>query len=262
MSRDEDRGWPSLGDEDWGPTRQTLHRYLQIVGKIRMSLVPPHPHWWNTTLYVSDRGLTTGTMPYDGRELNISFDLLDHRLVVAISGSAARTFELGARPACAEFYRDLVETLDGLGVQVEIRPVPYDLEGPSFPEDTVHRTYAAEAVTAYWRVLAGTERVLTELASRFTGEASPVHLFWHLLDLSYTRHCGTQVMEFGFGFGDERHGFGPAFHARAESHEAGVTHRALLPYDVMRATSNPHQTLLDFYQNAHLAGVHSAGWDV
>jgi hypothetical protein len=277
MSCDEDMSWPSLGDEEWGPTKQTLHRYLQMVGKVRMSLAPPHPHWWNTTLYLSDRGLTTGTMPYDGRELEISFDLLDHRLVVAINGSAARTFNLGARPACADFYRDLFDALDDVGLQVDIRPVPYDLDGPSFPEDTVHRSYEAEAVTAYWRVLAGTEGVLTEFASRFSGEASPVHLFWHLLDLSYTRHSGTQVM--AFGFGDERNAPSPAFHyyiapeperlveqtldpAPAEWRDVGSGHRAVLPYDVLRATTDPHQTLLDFYQSAYLAGARSAGWDV
>lgn len=269
--------WPSLGDEEWEPTKQTLHRYLQIVGKIRMSLVPRHTHWWHTTLYLSDRGLTTGTMPYGDRNLEISFDLLDHRLVVATSDAAARTFDLGARPACADFYRNLFDVLDELELQVDIRPVPYDLEGPSFPEDTVHRSYDAEAVTAYWRVLAGTERVLSEFASRFTGEASPVHLFWHLLDLSYTRHSGTQVM--AFGFGDERDVPSPAFSyyitpepdhlvektldpVHAEWRDVGSAHRAVLPYDVLHATSDPHQTLLDFYQSAYLAGARSAGWHV
>ena len=132
--------------------------------------------------------------------------------------------------------------------------MPYDLGSPSFPEDTVHRSYDAGAVTAYWRVLAGTERVLTEFASRFTGEASPVHLFWHLLDLSYTRHSGTQVM--GFGCGDQPDAPSPAFHyyiapeperlveqsldpVQAQWRDVGSGHRALLPYDVLRATSAP-----------------------
>jgi hypothetical protein len=277
VSRDEDMSWPSLGDEAWEPTQQTLHRYLQIVGKIRMSLVPPHPHWWHTTLSVNDRGITTGTMPYDGREMEISFDLIDHHLVVATDDPAARTLDLGARPACADFYRDLFDALGELGLHVDIRPVPYGLAGPSFPADTVHRSYDAEAVTAYWRVLASTERVLTEFGSRFTGEASPVHLFWHLLDLSYTRHSGNQVM--AFGFGDERDEPSPAFHyhiapqperlveqplepVQARWRDIGSGHRAVLPYDVVRATSDPHQTLLDFYQSAYLAGARSARRDV
>lgn len=89
-------------------------------------------------------------MPYDGREVEISFDLLDHRLVVETNDSVARIFDLGARPACADLYRDLLDGLDELGLQVDIHPFPFDLgEGPSFPEDTIHRSYEADAVTAY-----------------------------------------------------------------------------------------------------------------
>ena len=277
MSRDEDVTWPSLERAGWESTRETLHRYLQVIGKIRMSLVPPGPDWSHATLSLSDRGVTTGPMPYGGRELEISLDLLDHRLVVATGEPRARAFDLGDRPACADFYRDLFDALDSLGLHVDIRPVPYDLEGPSFPEDTVHRSYVAEAVTAYWRVLSATERALTEFAARFTGEASPVQLFWHLLDLSYTRRSGSQVM--AFGFGDERTAPSPAFHyyivpeperlaeqpldpAPAQWRDVGSDHRAVLPYDVLRAASDPRQALLDFYQSAYLAGARSAGWEV
>ena len=56
--------WPGLPYEDWRPTKQTLHRYSQMVGKVRMALVPPRNHWWHVTLYVCARGLTTGPMPH------------------------------------------------------------------------------------------------------------------------------------------------------------------------------------------------------
>jgi hypothetical protein len=42
--------------EAWEPTKQTLHRYTQIVGKVRMALVPPRNHWWHVTLYVTPGG--------------------------------------------------------------------------------------------------------------------------------------------------------------------------------------------------------------
>jgi hypothetical protein len=58
--------WPELPYEAWEPTKQTLHRYTQIVGKVRMALVPPRNHWWHVTLYVTERGLSTGPMPYGG----------------------------------------------------------------------------------------------------------------------------------------------------------------------------------------------------
>jgi Family of unknown function (DUF5996) len=282
MTRDEHARWPSLSYDDWRPTRQTLHRYLQMVGKIRMSLVPFRHHWWHTTLQLDTRGLTTGPMPYGDGEVEIVFDLLHHRLLVLTSDGRDRMFDLGARPTCADFYRDLFGALDDLGLKVDIHPVPYDLgEGPAFPEDTIHGHYDADAVTAYWRVLAGTEHVLGDFASDFAGEASPVHLFWHLLDLSYTRHSGSPGAVIGFGFspGDERDLPYPAFFSytapeperlaeqplepgSAQWRDIGSGHRAVLNYDDMRATSDPHQTLLDFYRSAYLAGARTAGWDV
>jgi Family of unknown function (DUF5996) len=290
MSRNIRVSWPSLSCEGWERTQQTLHRYLQLVGKVRMSLVPPRHHWWHTTLHLATRGLTTGPMPHGNREVEIALDLIDHRLLVLSSDGRERCFELGARPACADFYRDLLTSLEHVGVQVDIVPVPYDLgPGPSFPDDTVHATYEPDAVTAYWRVLAGTGRVLEELASRFSGEASPIHLFWHRLDLCYTRHRlggGTtasrehpQVIGFGFGVGDERAVPFPAFYCyvdpepprllehslepvRAHWREVYSSHRAVLPYDVMRATADPSRTLLEFYETAYLLTARSAGWDI
>jgi uncharacterized protein DUF5996 len=296
MSRSTPARWPSLSSDEWEPTRQTLHRYLQMVGKVRMALVPFRHHWWHTTLQLATRGLTTGPMPYRDGEVEISFDLLDHRLLILTSDGRERRVDLGARPACADFYRDLFDALDELDVRVHIRPVPYDLgEGPAFPEDTVHRSYEADAVTAYWRVLADTGQVLTDFASGFTGEASPVHLFWHLLDLSYTRHPrrpgplvvgddgvprdDTQVVAFGFSPGDQRGIAFPAFYSyaapepaqlaehplepvQAQWRDIGSGHRAVLAYDTLRSAADPHRTLLDFYQSAYLAAARAAGWDV
>ena len=59
--------WPALPYAEWEPTKQTLHRYTQIVGKIRMALVPFRNHWWHVTLQPVTRGLSTGPMPYRGR---------------------------------------------------------------------------------------------------------------------------------------------------------------------------------------------------
>ena len=51
--------WPELNWTDWSATGDTLHRFTQIVGKVRMALTPLINHWWNVTLYVTSRGLTT-----------------------------------------------------------------------------------------------------------------------------------------------------------------------------------------------------------
>ena len=144
----------------------------QIVGKIRMALVPFRNHWWHVTLYVTDRGLSTGAMPAGDREAEIAFDLLRHRIVVTTSDGGRRELDLVARPACADVYTDLFAALAELGVDAEIHPEPFDLgESPAFHEDRDHRHYDPDAVHRYWRVLAMTQRV--EALIRSAGQFAP-----------------------------------------------------------------------------------------
>jgi len=289
--------WPPLPYQEWEPTKQTLHRYAQILGKIRMTLVPFRNHWWHVTLLPATRGLSTGPMPYGGRDVEILLDLLDHRLLIGTSDGQQRELELRQRPSCADVYRALFAALHEVGVEVQINPEPFDLgDSPAFPDDRLHDTYDADAVHRYWRILAGTTHVLTEFASRFNGKASPVQLFWHSFDLAYARYSGRrapvpasadpvtaeayshEVIAFGFWPGDDRRTPYPAFYsytapepdglalrplepAQAEWQDTGSGHLAVLAYDTLRATADPHQELLSFYESAYQAGARSASWD-
>jgi hypothetical protein len=289
--------WPGLPYADWEPTKQTLHRYTQIVGKIRMALVPFRNHWWHVTLLPDSRGLTTGPMPYEGRDVEIRFDFLGHRLHVVASDGGERTLELGHRPACADFYGDLLAALGELGVQVSIHAEPFDLgDSPAFAVDRTHRSYDADAVSRFWHILAATEHVLARFASRFNGKASPVQLFWHSFDLAHARYSGRpapvpagadpvsaeayshEVIAFGFWPGDDRRTPYPAFYsytapepeglaaaslqpADAEWQDTGNGSLAILPYDAVRTSADPEATLLAFYQAAYDAGANAAGWD-
>ena len=215
--------WPPLPYAAWEPTKQTLHRYTQMVGKVRMALTPPRNHWWHVTLYLSTRGLTTGPMPDEDRYVEVEFDLLEHRLVVSTTDGGRRTLELAHRPACADVYRGLFGALDDLGVHAPIHPEPFDLgDSPPFADDTAHDAYDADAVERYWRALASGARVLEEFRGSFAGKASPVHLFWHSFDLAHARYSGRrapvapdadpvtaeansdEVIAFGFWPGDDR----------------------------------------------------------
>src|SRR5688572_24146733 len=120
-----DSRWPALALEEWEPTYLTLHRWTQIVGKIRLALAPPLNHWWHTPLYVSARGLTA-TMPCDSRLLTLAFDFCSHRLVADTSDK--RSASLALEPmAVAEFYRRVLDMLAGLGVHPRIHPVPVEV---------------------------------------------------------------------------------------------------------------------------------------
>ncbi|MFF5213297.1 DUF5996 family protein [Streptosporangium sp. NPDC000396] len=63
--------WPRLRVADWHETRDTLHMWMQIVGKVRLAHAPLMNRWWNVTLYVSSRGLTTSAIPYGAEAFDV-----------------------------------------------------------------------------------------------------------------------------------------------------------------------------------------------
>jgi hypothetical protein len=85
---------PELNFADWRETKDTLHLYLQIVGKIRMQLAPPRNHWWHVTLYVDTRGLTTRRLHHRDTTFDIRLDFVDHALVVSTDEGRTEGFPI------------------------------------------------------------------------------------------------------------------------------------------------------------------------
>ena len=111
--------WPELPYAAWKDTRDTLHLWTQIVGKIRLALTPWLNHSWHVALYVTARGLTTSPIPWRGGSFQIDFDFIDHVLWVRTARA------ISARSCCepmsvAEFYAALMIALRELGIDVRI----------------------------------------------------------------------------------------------------------------------------------------------
>jgi Family of unknown function (DUF5996) len=187
--------WPALPLEEWQDTYATLHMWTQIVGKIRLAQTPLINHWWNVPLYVTARGLTTSAMPYKDRTFQIDFDFVDHQLLIQCHDGATEALALAPR-SVADFYREVMRTLDGLGIPVKIWPMPVEVPDPiRFDQDHQHASYDAEYANRCWRILTLTERVFTAFRSRFIGKCSPVHFFWGSFDLAVTRFSGRRAPE-------------------------------------------------------------------
>ena len=62
---------PNLMLSEWQPTRDTLHEYAKIIGKLRGHYMPKSKHWWHITLNVSAHGLTTTPFPIVGQNLEL-----------------------------------------------------------------------------------------------------------------------------------------------------------------------------------------------
>src|SRR5947209_8428569 len=116
---------PPLPLESWEPTKDTLHLWAQIVGKVRMASTAPRNHWWHVPLYVDVRGLTTRRMhAANGTAFEIDFDFIEHRLAVRTDSGAVESFALVDGLSVAAFDGELHATLARLGIDVEIRESP------------------------------------------------------------------------------------------------------------------------------------------
>ena len=62
-----------------------------------------------------------------------------------------------------------------------------------FRDDTEHASYDPDAVSRFWRILDWTDGVFEEFSGWYCGKTSPVHLFWHSLDLAVTRFGGRRA---------------------------------------------------------------------
>lgn len=288
--------FPSLPLEKWKDTKNTLHLYLQIVGKIRLSLFPRLNHWWHVPLYVSTRGLTTRPIPYGYGNFEIEFNFIEHRLKISTSNGLWREFTLYNGLTVAEFHRQLFENLKALGIKAKIKALPY--EAPSeipFPKDQEHKSYDIKYVEKFRKILIGVNDIFEEFRGRFSGKSTPVHLFWHSFDLALTRFSGKEaevregagmverqaysheVISFGFWAGDENVS-GPAFYSYTAPEPKNLTKEklkpdaafwntdkgamALLMYDEARKTESPRETVLEFLESAYRAGAKRAGWDL
>jgi hypothetical protein len=126
-------------------------------------------------------------------------------------------------------------------------------------------------------------------------KTSPVHLFWHGLDLAVTRFSGRrapaapgwgvvdretythEVISFGFWAGDDKvreatyysYTFPepaglreqPLRPGEAVWAEEGRSPAALLPYEAVRAAADPRAALLAFLESTYQAGASTASWD-
>ena len=196
MSGVQTKAWPTLPLGAWRDTCATLHRWTQVVGKVRLALAPRINHWWQVPLYVTARGLTTSPIPYGTRSFQIDFDFIAHRLMIVVSDGAVEGFAL--RPlSVAEFHRALMARLRALGIEVHIWTMPVEIAGPvvRFEQDHAHAAYDAEYARRFWQILVQADRVFTEFRAQFIGKASPVHFFWGSFDLAVTRFSGRAAPE-------------------------------------------------------------------
>ena len=284
--------WPALPYEEWRDTRDTLHMYTQVMGKLRLALSPFEPEWANVPLYVSARGLTTSPIPVGLRAIDAEFDFFDHALVMRSSDGHVERRPLGG--TVAEFYQDVMRALERMRVDVALSVLPSEVANPiPFPDDRTHHTYNAEHAARFHRVLSMVNVVINEHHARFRGKTTPVQFFWGTFDLALTRFSGrpaepragagiiervggdAELICGGWWPGDERTR-NPAFYAYGYPAPDGIATMPikpaaaawsptvgefLLPYDAARNEADPRQAILEFLDSTYTAAAQLMNWD-
>jgi len=288
--------YPPLPLEAWEDSKITLHLYLQIIGKIMLQMKVRKNHWWHMTFQLSDRGLTTGPIPYKFGSFVILLDLVIHQVQVTTSTSAMVSFGLHDGLSVAFFYDRLFSALQSLQIEPEIDVMPFDHPSKE-PLDacTTYHHYDPKYVHRFWQILQHVGYLFTVFASEFTGKSSPVHVFWHHMDLAVARFNGNtapplptdarisdkdayshEVISAGFWAGDEQVR-APAFYSYTYPSPEGLENEvikpdaanwdmssgspmAMLMYDDLRKMDNPDTALLEFLRTTYAAGAKRAQW--
>jgi hypothetical protein len=297
-NQDGAEAWPRLDVGGGAETSQSLLFWGQILGKTRLALTPMVNHWWQVSLRVSARGLTTRAMPVGDRMLDVELDFIDHRLVARTSDGGTESLSLCDQPLSG-FYAEYTRRLGKLGVAVTIDPIAVEMsDRVLLDRDPRVCRYDADWANRFFRALIQADRLLEAFRGRFTGKASPVHFFWGAGDLAATRFSGRaaplhpggiphvadrvmqeaysqEVSSAGFWAGDARFpeaafyayaypapaGFGEAaVHPAAARYEAALG-EFVLPYAAVRSAADPSAQVMAFLDSTYVAAADLGKWD-
>ena len=272
--------------------------WTQIVGKFRLAQTPWINHSWHAVFYVTGRGLGSSLIPGERTAYDISFDFIDHRLIIDATDGRRETLALEPM-SVATFHERFLGALGRLGAPTDIHHAPNEVPDPvPFREQTDTGAYDPAAVQDFWRALVAIDSVFRHFRTAFLGKVSPVHLFWGSFDLAVTRFSGRaapphpggipalpdsvtreayshEVSSAGFwpgGGGIDAPTFysyayptpdgfkdAPVAPAEASFHEG--LGEFILPYEAVRTADDPEAALLSFLSSTYDAAANCGNWD-
>ncbi|HKF19604.1 MAG TPA: DUF5996 family protein [Candidatus Dormibacteraeota bacterium] len=290
--------WPALPLEAWTDTCETLHMWMQIVGKVKLTLSPFQNEWWQVAFHPTARGLTTGPIPSNDGVFEAEFDFVDHNLVLRTSDGRCKALAL-MPGSVSDFYQHVMNALSALGIELRINPVPVEVPNPiPFGADHEHTSYDPDYVYRWWLILTRTAMIMEQFRSSFVGKSSPIQFFWGSFDLTETRFSGRPAappqgvprfvqlaedqenMACGFWPGNTSASgvtLGqPAFYAYAYPEPPGFKEASVRPaaaryneklgqfilfYEDVRRADFRERAIIDFFESTYDAAATLARWD-
>jgi Family of unknown function (DUF5996) len=290
--RNDNEAWPDVSVSSWAATKRSLHLYAQMFGKIKLVLAPLQPNWMFAALHMTPRGLTTGTIPWRSSSLDVVLDAFDSEIVVSRSTGQRILIPLLPVRTVAEVYHDLTAGLAKIGVNCFISTVPQEVPDTTpLDEDRRPAEYDPAAVMRWFQAATATTGVFDDWRSCFFGRAG-LQVWWGALDVALLLFSGRRMsaptdrgyimkydlnaefMNVGFYLGDQS--TPPFFYgyiypqpggaealpmALREASWSAALQEWVLPYEVVRTSEKPSETLRAFIDAIYALCFSAAGWD-
>jgi hypothetical protein len=286
-------GWPELDFDRWADTRETLHLWTQVAGKVKLALCPYLNHWWEVAFELTARGLGSGLIPWRDTSFELEFDFVANELAIRTSDGHRGAVALAPR-SVASFHAEVMEALRALGIEPVISTLPAEMPDPvPFERDEQHAAYDGEAAQRWWRACLSIERVIQRFRTPFHGKSSPVYFYWGGCDLSATRFNGRPMSPPAgagriFEYAEDQENFAVGFWPGSREFPHAVLYAYMSPapdgvagavvepeaarwepalsefvllYEDARSAASPDDAVQRFFQSAYEANAGLAGWD-
>jgi hypothetical protein len=283
--------WPDVDVSRWSETKRSLHLYAQMLGKIKLAVAPVQPNWLFTALYLTPRGLSTGTVLWRESSFEAVVDVFESAILITRSnGESARVPLLPVRTV-AEVYADLTSALAKLGIVCTISTIPQEIPDVTpLDEDRRPSEYDPAPARRWFAASTAVSGVLDDWRARFFGRAN-LQLWWGAFDIALLLFSGRHVapptdrgyimkydldaelMNVGLYFGDAQ--TPPFFYgyihpepadaaslpiAPSQASWSTALHEWVLPYESVRTSSDPATVLRAFVDAIYEHCFDAAGW--
>jgi hypothetical protein len=287
--------WPALPYEQWQATCETLHAHTQVLGKLAVALAPPEPQLQHAALRLTARGWETVPLPApDGSgALVVALDLRTHQAAIEHSLGHVERVALAPDRAVGEVTREVLSAARRFAGEVRIDPTPQEVSWTvPLDEDDEHTRYDPDQVASYFAAATHAALALAAFRAPYRGRSTPVNAWWGSFDLAVNLFSGlpakppsedfimrnamdAQEVAIGWWPGDSRYGRA-AFYAYAHPAPDGFATATLEPagarwetalgeyildWDDVRASSDPHDAVLQFARSAFRHACAVCEWD-
>ena len=167
------------------PTRQTLHRFANVIGVIPRTHAAFHPQWWHISLRVTEQGLKTAVMPHpDGGTFWLEMDLRQHNILLQTSYGGTQAFRMTTGLTGTVMGDQVLTAVTNLGLAGS-----YARE--KFASDKTHE-YDPDQAENFFATLTNIHRIFADHRATLTGKMGPIQVWPHGFDMAF-EWFGTRV---------------------------------------------------------------------